>query len=138
MSMLGDVLRSLLRRPATRRYPRERAAPPERLRGALRFDPARCTGCAMCVRDCPADAIELITIDKAARRFVLLYHLDRCTFCAQCARTCSFGCLSLSSERWELAAPSREQLAVYYGDDADVKSVLAAAAAPDTAAPSDA
>lgn len=113
-AMLRDVVRSLLRRPVTRRYPRERVPAPERLRGALRWDPAHCTGCAMCARDCPASAIEVITLDKAAKRFVLRYHIDQCTFCAQCVRTCNFGCLEMSPDQWELAVPCKEMLTVEF------------------------
>ena len=134
-TMLSDVVRSLFRRPATRHYPFERTPTPERLRGALRWDPARCTGCNMCVRDCPAQAIELITLDKASKRFVLRYHVDRCTFCAQCARTCNFGCLELSNDQWALATLQKQPLTVYYGDDADVAIALANSAGTDAATP---
>jgi NAD(P)H-quinone oxidoreductase subunit I len=85
-AMLGDVLRSLFRRPATERYPFERHPTPPRLRGALHWNPDKCTGCCLCVKDCPANAIEIITIDKANKRFVLRYHADRCTYvAAHCA-----------------------------------------------------
>jgi formate hydrogenlyase subunit 6/NADH:ubiquinone oxidoreductase subunit I len=123
-SLLNDVARSLFVRPATRRYPRERPAVPERLRGALRWNPARCTGCGMCIRDCPASALELITLDKASKRFVLRYHIDRCTFCGQCVQTCNFGCLQLANDRWALAALCREEFTIHYGDDADIEAVL--------------
>lgn len=123
--MLGDVVGSLFRRPATERYPFERRPVPQRLRGQLRWDPERCTGCGLCARDCPADAIELITLDKKNKRFVLRYHLDRCTFCAQCVQSCNFDCLELSPDRWELAALSKEPFTIHYGDDADVEAVLA-------------
>jgi NAD(P)H-quinone oxidoreductase subunit I len=134
-TMLSDILRSLFRRTATRRYPFERTPPSVQLRGALRWDSARCTGCNMCARDCPAQAIELITLDKATKRFVLHYQLDRCTFCAQCVRTCNFGCLALANDHWELAAWTREPFTVYYGDDANVNAVLATVAGADTPAP---
>ena len=134
-AMLSDIVRSLFRRPATRRYPSERAPAPERLRGALRWDKARCTGCNMCARDCPAQAIELITLDKASKRFVLRYHLDRCTFCAQCVRTCNFGCLELSNEEWALASLHKGPLTIHYGDDADVAIALANSAGTDAAPP---
>lgn len=130
-AMLSDTLRSLLRRPATRRYPVERAAAPARLRGMLSWDPERCTGCGMCVRDCPAAAIELITLDKAKKRFVLHYQLDRCTFCAQCVQTCNFGCLDLEDDRWELAEPSRASFTFYYGEGDNVAEALAQRAQPD-------
>ena len=134
-TLLSDVARSLFVRPATRRYPRERAATPERLRGALRWDPARCTGCSMCVRDCPASALELITLDKASKRFVLRYHLDRCTFCGQCVRTCNFGCLVLANDRWELAALDKETFTIHYGDADDIRAILAGDAGTGDRAP---
>jgi formate hydrogenlyase subunit 6/NADH:ubiquinone oxidoreductase subunit I len=123
-AMLSDVFRSLLRRPATRQYPLERQPAPERLRGKLRWHPEKCTGCCLCVKDCPANAIEVIMVDKAARRFVVRYHLDRCTYCAQCVQSCRQGCLEMSSEEWELAAASKEPFTVYYGDEADVERLV--------------
>lgn len=137
-AMLGDLARSLFQHPATRRYPFERLAAPTRLRGALRWNPERCSGCGMCVKDCPANAIELITLDKATKRFVLRYHVDRCTFCAQCERTCNFGCLTMSNDQWELAALDKQAFTVYHGADADVESVLARFAQPGAGAAAEA
>ncbi len=122
--MLSDVSRSLFRRPATERYPFERREPSERLRGLLHWNPEPCTGCGLCAKDCPAGAIEMIVLDKASKRFVMLYHVDRCTFCAQCVKSCRQGSLSMSSDEWELAALDRDTLLVAYGDEADIESVL--------------
>jgi len=133
--MLGDVLQSLFRRPVTRRYPFEWKAAPGRLRGKLTWNPERCTGCALCNKDCPSNAIELITLDKKSKRFVMRYHVDRCTFCAQCVENCRFDCLGMSSEQWELAALSKEPFTIYYGKDADVESLLGRHARPYAGAP---
>ncbi|MBZ0289106.1 MAG: 4Fe-4S binding protein, partial [Anaerolineae bacterium] len=73
-AMIGDTLRSLFRRPATRQYPTVREKAPERLRGKLIWDAEKCTGCSLCVKDCPAQAIEVIMVDKAEKRFVMRYH----------------------------------------------------------------
>jgi formate hydrogenlyase subunit 6/NADH:ubiquinone oxidoreductase subunit I len=129
-AMLGDVLRSLGRKPVTERYPFERKEAPENLRGQLVWDAEKCTGCLLCVKDCPSKALELITVDKVNKRFVMRYHVDRCTYCAQCVETCRFSCLHMSNEQWELAALKKEPFTVYYGRDEDLKRVLAAAEAP--------
>ena len=134
-TMLADVLRSLFRRPVTERYPFEQYPTPPRLRGSLRFEPEKCTGCALCVKDCPANALEVITVDKASKRFVLRYQVDRCTYCAQCVQSCRHECLSLSSTDWELAAPTRDLFTHYYGKEADVTAAMANAAGPDSVGP---
>jgi formate hydrogenlyase subunit 6/NADH:ubiquinone oxidoreductase subunit I len=123
--LLGDLLGSLVRAPATRAYPASRQAAPRRLRGPVVFDRLRCTGCRVCVMDCPASALELFTLDKASKRFVMDYHLDRCTFCAQCVESCKQHALGLSNTDWELAAPARSSLTRHYGEPEDVQQVLA-------------
>lgn len=123
--MLRDVLRSLIVKPVTERYPAERRAVPLALRGRVRWDPAHCTGCALCVKDCPANAISLITIDKADKRFVMEYHADRCIYCGQCAQSCRFNCIELINSDWELAASERENYMAFYGDPNDVEIALA-------------
>ncbi|MBN1146320.1 MAG: 4Fe-4S binding protein [Anaerolineales bacterium] len=124
-SMMNDVMASLFKQPVTERYPFERSETPERLRGHLRWDRENCTGCGLCVMECPAQAIEMIVLDKKAKRYVLRYHVDRCTFCAQCVHTCNRNCLSMSSDAWELAALGREPFTVYYGEPEDIDCVLA-------------
>ena len=120
-TMLKDVLESIFRRPATVRYPFERKSTPSRLRGKLVWDPTRCTGCTLCAKDCPSNAIELIVIDKAKKQFVMRYHMDRCTFCAQCVQNCRFKCMGLSNEDWEMAALNKEPFTVYYGNEANLQ-----------------
>jgi formate hydrogenlyase subunit 6/NADH:ubiquinone oxidoreductase subunit I len=120
--MLEDVLRSLFREPVTERKP---GAAPARLRGRLRWTPEGCTGCALCVKDCSANALELIRLDDRNKRYVLRYSVDRCTYCGQCVENCRFDCLKMAGEAWSLSAPKRGGFTVYYGDDADVERVLA-------------
>jgi formate hydrogenlyase subunit 6/NADH:ubiquinone oxidoreductase subunit I len=123
-TVLGDMLRSLFQRPVTRPYPQVRQPPPQRLRGQVRWNPQQCTGCCLCAKDCPANAIEIITVDKAQKRFVMRYHLDRCAFCAQCVQNCRGKCLEMSNADWELAALSKEPFTVYYGDENDIRAIL--------------
>ena len=130
-AMFGDILQSLFKPPATERYPFERRDAPGRLRGQLFFDPTKCSGCGLCTRDCPSEAIELITVDKATKRFVIRYHIDRCTFCGQCVESCRFNCLGMSSADWELASVQKDPFLVNYGRSEDVEALVARAAAGD-------
>ncbi|MEJ2210534.1 MAG: 4Fe-4S dicluster domain-containing protein [Anaerolineae bacterium] len=123
-TMLRDVLTSLVHRPVTERYPFERQPVPARLRGKIVFDPEKCTGCGLCTRDCPSDALELFVLDRKAKRFVMHYRIDRCLFCSQCVNSCPRSSLSMSNEPWELAALCRKPFDAYYGQDEDVETVL--------------
>ncbi len=125
-TMFGDTLRSLFKRPITQQYPFVKLDAPKELRGALVFENKGCTGCALCVKDCPANALEIVVNDKKAKKFVFRYHADRCTYCAQCVQSCRFSCLGMSHEQWELASVNKEPFTVYFGSDADVETFLAA------------
>lgn len=124
-TMWKDALGSLVRSPVTEKYPFVRIDAPEQLRSQLHWNPDKCTGCGLCAKDCPADAIDVIVLDKKAKRFVFRYNIDRCTFCGQCVASCRQDSLDMSSTEWELAALNRADFVVYYGADADVESVLA-------------
>ncbi len=124
-SMIGDIFKSLFKKPATIQYPYERIKAPDRYRGQLFWEPEKCTGCQLCIKDCPSDAIELIVLDKVNKRFVMRYDMDKCTYCAQCIASCRLKCLNMSSDTWELASIKKEPFTVYYGTDEDVKFLLA-------------
>ena len=128
IGMLNDLLRSTFIRPVTKCYPAERRPTVDSFRGMLHWNPDTCTGCALCVKDCPAEAIELITIDKTTKRFVMRFHIDRCTFCGQCVYNCRFDCIHLENEEWELAELGRENFTVYYGRPEDIARLALAAA----------
>ena len=124
-AMVGDVTQSFFHRNVTRPYPFQKIRAPERLRGAVQFvNREACTGCGMCAKDCPAKALDVIVLDKAAKRFVIAYREDCCTFCAQCVASCNHACLVMSDEGWELSALTRKPLALYYGEAADVEQAL--------------
>ena len=132
-TMLGDVLSSLWNQPVTEKYPFEKREAPTRLRGKLNWNPEKCTGCGLCSKECPSNAVEVITLDKKNKRFVMRYHMDRCTYCAQCVQNCRFDCIEMSREDWELAAANKEAFTVYYGNDDELAEFMAAVAVSPTA-----
>ena len=124
-TMLKDILEALFTKPATKPYPNLTPDQPERLRGKLHYNPANCTGCQLCVKDCPAMAIELIEIDKQNKQFVMRYDVGCCTFCAQCVQNCRFDCLSMSNDEWSFATDEKTNLITYYGEEANLQKLLA-------------
>ena len=123
-SMFKDIITSFFKKPVTENYPTERPEVAARFRGKLYYDPAKCTGCQLCVKDCPSDALEIITIDRANKRFVARYHVDRCTYCGQCVESCKFKCMGMSNEDWELAALNKESFQVDYGREEDLAALM--------------
>jgi len=122
--MFRDVMESFFKKPATQIYPVEKVITSDRFRGKLVYNPSACTGCCLCTKDCPSNAIELVTLDRAAKRFVLKYHMDRCVYCGQCVVSCKFKCMSMSSQDWELAALKKQEFEVYYGNENDIANFL--------------
>ncbi len=118
--MVGEVLRHLLKKPATVHYPRERLAMPPGYRGKIVFCPQKCVGCKLCQRDCPAGALEIKKVGE--KRFEAIFDLDRCIFCSQCVDSCNKKALETTNE-FELAQIERKELKVVF-------------AAPELAAPS--
>ena len=105
--MLPRLLGSLFRRPFTVRYPSAPAEVPPTYRGELLFNPDACVGCQLCVRDCPAFALELVEV--AERRYQLIYHRGRCAFCGQCQESCPQGAITLGTA-FELATADKKSL----------------------------
>ena len=98
--MIKQVLDSVLKKPATVRYPYEKAKMPDRFRGKIIFHPEKCIGCKLCMKDCPSDAI---TIRKVAdKQFEAEFELNKCIFCAQCVDSCAKKALE-STPEFELA-----------------------------------
>lgn len=113
--MIPELLKQLLRKPATNPFPAPHLPPsvvdyladvgqgratlhppvpaPPRLRGKMTYDQPKCIGCQMCIRVCPAHAIELVPGKKKVRIFV-----GQCINCGQCTEVCPPQCLSLSGE----------------------------------------
>ncbi len=128
-TMFTDVVRSFFTKSSTQMYPVERVAPPERYRGTLAYNSSTCTGCSLCVKDCPSNAIELVIIDRAVKRYVMKYRMDRCVYCGQCVVNCKPKSLAMPSQDWEHAALDKDFM-LYYGTEKDIKRYLEDLAEP--------
>ncbi len=109
--MIMMVLGSLFKKPATTKYPFEPAQVPERFRGDLKFDPSKCIGCLLCVKDCPSNAIAIKKLGD--KKFELDIDLGKCIYCGQCADSCLKKALTITP-KFELAQTERDKLKVTF------------------------
>jgi formate hydrogenlyase subunit 6/NADH:ubiquinone oxidoreductase subunit I len=127
LRILPHAIKHLTKEPATSKYPFEKAKVYPNFRGRIVFDSEKCIGCKMCMRVCPAKAIEIvISIEQptpqtgpdgnpipAKKKFDCIMNLDRCIYCAQCVDICPKKALK-SSEDFELAQLDRKKLKLHY------------------------
>ena len=91
-SMSGLVLKWLVRKPYTSRYPFEPRKPIPGSRGALDINLSSCTFCGICAKRCPTQAIE---VDRLAKRWTI--DRLRCITCNYCVENCPKKCLTLTT-----------------------------------------
>ena len=113
--MILSVLASLFKKPATMRYPFEKFVMPKDFRGQPKFLSEKCSGCRLCIRDCPAQAITITKVGE--KRFEASLDLGRCVYCAQCAETCPRKCIEISTD-FELAQIQRGSLKIIFPNNA--------------------
>ena len=106
MSIVGEALRQLRRKPCTVRYPAEKAPVPPRFRGMPAWDMSKCILCVLCQNACPPGAIRLIGKGPEAE---IEYLMDRCIFCEECAEVCPKRAIVMS-DRFELAGFDRSKM----------------------------
>ncbi len=95
-SLFSAIIEAFFSPSETVEYPYCELQLPEGFRGALVVDPDKCTGCGLCVRDCPANGLELIK--KSRDEFKLVHHPARCAYCGQCEDSCRRGAISHTNQ----------------------------------------
>ncbi len=95
-SLLSAIIDALIEPPETVGYPFTKLELPETYRGAIVIDPEKCTGCGLCVRDCPAQGLELVK--KSRHEFKLIHYPARCAYCGQCSISCRRKAISHSNQ----------------------------------------
>ncbi len=110
------TLKTMLTRPVTRQYPKEKRPAVSGFRGlhGLVRDPqtgeARCVGCGLCAAICPSKCIYIYTADSLDhKKIVERYEIEvlRCVFCGLCVEACPYSAVVLT-EHYEYADYSRE------------------------------
>lgn len=123
LAALKEVINNLCSKHSTSAYPFVARETDAKFRARIKFDAAKCIGCNLCVRNCPANAIKITQInpqDKpitgedgkiipVKRKFKCEVDLGKCIFCAQCVDSCLKGAVS-SSQEYELAAFDKSAL----------------------------
>ena len=114
LPMMPELVRQLFRKPATNAFP-ARYLPPSvtnfldrshrverpstlpcrcpEIPGKDSLRPESCIGCSLCLRVCPAHAIEFLPSTKRIRIYV-----TQCVFCSQCNDICPKGSLHMTPE----------------------------------------
>jgi formate hydrogenlyase subunit 6/NADH:ubiquinone oxidoreductase subunit I len=109
--MIKEVLSHILKKPATILYPKEKIEMPDKFRGKLKFDPSKCIGCKLCMKDCPSGAITITKIGE--KEFQAEIDLASCIYCAQCVDSCPKKALEATKDV-ELAQLDKAKLKVVF------------------------
>jgi formate hydrogenlyase subunit 6/NADH:ubiquinone oxidoreductase subunit I len=105
--MMRLLLDSVMKKPATVRYPFVPVSMPDKFRGKILFHAEKCIGCKLCMRDCPSAAIEIRKVGE--KQFEADIDCGKCIYCAQCVETCPKKALEATGD-FELAQIDRAKL----------------------------
>ena len=104
--LLPNIVEALFSKPETIAYPAVSHRSSASYRGSVRIISENCVGCGLCVRDCPAEALELEKNSKTS--FLLIHYQDRCTSCGQCELSCKFNSIYLDNTHKEAYAERKD------------------------------
>lgn len=100
--MLGNIMKNMVSKPATRQYPLERRASYKDTRGHISIDIDGCIFCGICSKKCPSDAITVKRNEKS-------WEIDpyKCIICNECKEVCPKKCI-ISNEGYNTSALVKE------------------------------
>lgn len=109
--MLGNVLKNLISRPATRLYPYKKKESFRDTRGSVGINIDTCIFCGICSKKCPSKAIN---VDRSCRS----WEIDpfKCILCGYCAEVCPKKCLYME-EAFSSPVYCKETLKHVQGDN---------------------
>lgn len=110
-------------------YPYKKERIPERFRGRIELDEAKCNRCGSCIDICPTGAYTSVTGYEG--RSLQLSHA-RCIFCGICKDVCPSGAITITHD-FELAATNKNSLTIKIGGGSpQEESMFTYQAAPKT------
>ncbi len=130
---LATTFGTLLKPPVTIQYPMERRELSPRVHGSPgllwdnEVDEPRCTGCGLCMRECPVGVIHLTAMNNPIfkqgsprKRIVEDFDIDlyRCIYCAICVDVCPFEAIEMTPA-FELARFNKGQVVADFDDLVD-------------------
>jgi ferredoxin len=81
-------------------------------KGMLLIDREKCTGCTLCVIDCPTKAL---VIDQNSEKdsYQLLFRREACTACGVCEKSCPEHCLQFIEREFEKEETGKETEVIF-------------------------
>ena len=102
--MIIKVLKNLVSRPFTTKYPKEKSGVSVNYRGTIHVDQKKCIACKLCEINCPTGAIIVDTEKKYA-----VVDRSLCILCGMCAEVCPVNVIWFSND-YENAAKNIKEL----------------------------
>ena len=80
--------------------------------GTVFIDKEKCTGCTLCVIDCPTKALA-VHPNRERDSFEFLFRQEACTACGVCEKSCPEHCLRLSQKESEKDESGKETEVIF-------------------------